>query len=207
MIWELLRLKTLTRLANLCPSGQLAAGTCEIVTLDRDRTQPRRTIARQTARCACKKGQIAGTTRAKPACVDGKTVLQVMVDQQSLTCGFSSEVLHFVSSSAIWSSSCRASAGSPAASPLVELCLNTRSDIFLHQHWFPKVRKLQEKHYYHMKKLNFNPSSRETSPQPVLGFKKHHSVCLQLIRILDSRQAKVRVWTRMFSGFWAALCI
>ncbi|KAK3557839.1 hypothetical protein QTP86_003179 [Hemibagrus guttatus] len=50
---------------------QLAAGTCEIVTLDRDSSQPRRTIARQTARCACRKGQIAGTTRASPACVDG----------------------------------------------------------------------------------------------------------------------------------------
>ncbi|KAI4876415.1 hypothetical protein NFI96_000577 [Prochilodus magdalenae] len=51
---------------------QLVAGTCEIITLDRDRTQPRRTIARQTARCACRKGQIAGTTRASPACVDGR---------------------------------------------------------------------------------------------------------------------------------------
>uniref|UniRef100_A0A8D0ALY2 TAFA chemokine like family member 5 n=1 Tax=Sander lucioperca TaxID=283035 RepID=A0A8D0ALY2_SANLU len=48
----------------------LAAGTCEVVTLDRDSSQPRRTIARQTARCACRKGQIAGTTRARPACVD-----------------------------------------------------------------------------------------------------------------------------------------
>ncbi|XP_067284132.1 chemokine-like protein TAFA-5a isoform X1 [Pseudorasbora parva] len=53
---------------------QLAAGTCEIVTLDRDSSQPRRTIARQTARCACKKGQIAGTTRARPACVDARIV-------------------------------------------------------------------------------------------------------------------------------------
>uniref|UniRef100_A0A8C9S7Z0 TAFA chemokine like family member 5 n=1 Tax=Scleropages formosus TaxID=113540 RepID=A0A8C9S7Z0_SCLFO len=51
--------------------SQLAAGTCEIVTLDRDSSQPRRTVARQTARCACRKGQIAGTTRARPACVDG----------------------------------------------------------------------------------------------------------------------------------------
>ncbi|XP_061124870.1 chemokine-like protein TAFA-5a isoform X3 [Syngnathus typhle] len=55
-------------------AGQLAAGTCEIVTLDRDSSQPRRTIARQTARCACKKGQIAGTTRARPACVDAAIV-------------------------------------------------------------------------------------------------------------------------------------
>ncbi|KAI3370579.1 hypothetical protein L3Q82_007148 [Scortum barcoo] len=53
---------------------QLAAGTCEIVTLDRDSSQPRRTIARQTARCACRKGQIAGTTRARPACVDVRIV-------------------------------------------------------------------------------------------------------------------------------------
>ncbi|KAK5876834.1 hypothetical protein CesoFtcFv8_026148 [Champsocephalus esox] len=58
--------------SRLLKEGQLAAGTCEIVTLDRDSSQPRRTIARQTARCACKKGQIAGTTRARPACVDGK---------------------------------------------------------------------------------------------------------------------------------------
>ncbi|KQK80921.1 hypothetical protein AAES_88260 [Amazona aestiva] len=55
-------------------TSQLAAGTCEIVTLDRDSSQPRRTIARQTARCACKKGQIAGTTRARPACVDARII-------------------------------------------------------------------------------------------------------------------------------------
>ncbi|XP_048467817.1 chemokine-like protein TAFA-5 isoform X3 [Rhincodon typus] len=54
--------------------SQLAVGTCEIVTLDRDSSQPRRTIARQTARCACRRGQIAGTTRAKPACVDVRVV-------------------------------------------------------------------------------------------------------------------------------------
>uniref|UniRef100_A0A3B5B975 TAFA chemokine like family member 5 n=1 Tax=Stegastes partitus TaxID=144197 RepID=A0A3B5B975_9TELE len=59
---------------SLLPSGQLVAGTCEIVTLDRDSSQPRRTIARQTARCACRKGQIAGTTRARPACVDVRIV-------------------------------------------------------------------------------------------------------------------------------------
>ncbi|KAK5901689.1 hypothetical protein CesoFtcFv8_007025 [Champsocephalus esox] len=57
---------------HILREGQLLAGTCEIVTLDRDSSQPRRTIARQTARCACKKGQIAGTTRARPTCVDRK---------------------------------------------------------------------------------------------------------------------------------------
>uniref|UniRef100_UPI00398E410D chemokine-like protein TAFA-5 n=1 Tax=Pristiophorus japonicus TaxID=55135 RepID=UPI00398E410D len=61
-------------LQNMYVQGQLAVGTCEIVTLDRDSSQPRRTIARQTARCACRRGQIAGTTRAKPACVDVRVV-------------------------------------------------------------------------------------------------------------------------------------
>ncbi|XP_060764972.1 chemokine-like protein TAFA-5 [Neoarius graeffei] len=60
--------------ARALREGQLAAGTCEIVTLNRDSSQPRRTIARQTARCACRKGQIAGTTRANPACVDAHIV-------------------------------------------------------------------------------------------------------------------------------------
>ncbi|XP_035379482.1 chemokine-like protein TAFA-5 [Electrophorus electricus] len=60
--------------AHYLREGQLVAGTCEIVTLDRDSSQPRRTVARQTARCACRKGQIAGTTRATPACVDAHIV-------------------------------------------------------------------------------------------------------------------------------------
>ncbi|KAJ0029324.1 hypothetical protein NQD34_004321 [Periophthalmus magnuspinnatus] len=55
---------------HMLGEGQLSAGTCEVVTLDRDSSQPRTTIARQTARCACRRGQIAGTTRARPACVD-----------------------------------------------------------------------------------------------------------------------------------------
>uniref|UniRef100_A0A8D3BZV6 TAFA chemokine like family member 5 n=1 Tax=Scophthalmus maximus TaxID=52904 RepID=A0A8D3BZV6_SCOMX len=59
---------------HILREGQLAAGTCEIVTLDRDSSQPRRTIARQTARCACRKGEIAGTTRARPACVNVRIV-------------------------------------------------------------------------------------------------------------------------------------
>ncbi|XP_053536387.1 uncharacterized protein tafa5l isoform X1 [Ictalurus punctatus] len=59
---------------HLLKEGQLAVGTCEIVMLNRDSSQPKRTIARQTARCACRRGQIAGTTRARPACVDARIV-------------------------------------------------------------------------------------------------------------------------------------
>ncbi|XP_041955198.1 chemokine-like protein TAFA-5 [Alosa sapidissima] len=60
--------------SHLLKEGQLAVGTCEIVMLNRDMSQPRRTIARQTARCACRRGQIAGTTRARPACIDSRIV-------------------------------------------------------------------------------------------------------------------------------------
>ncbi|CAB1336904.1 unnamed protein product [Coregonus sp. 'balchen'] len=55
-------------------AGQLAVGTCEIVMLNRDSSVPRCTIAHQTARCACRRGQIAGTTKARPACVDVRIV-------------------------------------------------------------------------------------------------------------------------------------
>ncbi|XP_046896801.1 chemokine-like protein TAFA-5 isoform X1 [Hypomesus transpacificus] len=60
--------------SHLLREGQLAVGTCEIVMMNRDSSVPRRTIARQTARCACRRGQIAGTTRARPACVDARIV-------------------------------------------------------------------------------------------------------------------------------------
>nr|XP_048682464.1 chemokine-like protein TAFA-3 isoform X2 [Caretta caretta] len=50
---------------------ELEVGMCEITALNRDLSHPRRMIARQTARCACRRGQVAGTMRAKPACVDG----------------------------------------------------------------------------------------------------------------------------------------
>ncbi|CAL8324980.1 unnamed protein product [Merluccius merluccius] len=59
--------------SHLLREGQLAVGTCEVVLLNRDSSVPRRTVARQTARCACRRGQIAGTTRARPACVDAHT--------------------------------------------------------------------------------------------------------------------------------------
>ncbi|CAL8338902.1 unnamed protein product [Arctogadus glacialis] len=77
--------------------GQLAAGTCEIVTLDRDSSQPRRTIARQTARCACKKGQIAGTTRASPACVDARSVsLEAASEPGRFSAEFEQNILNLV---------------------------------------------------------------------------------------------------------------
>ncbi|XP_073175654.1 chemokine-like protein TAFA-5 isoform X1 [Lepidochelys kempii] len=53
---------------------ELEVGMCEITALNRDLSHPRRMIARQTARCACRRGQVAGTMRAKPACVDAQLI-------------------------------------------------------------------------------------------------------------------------------------
>uniref|UniRef100_UPI00358F07BD chemokine-like protein TAFA-5 isoform X3 n=1 Tax=Myxine glutinosa TaxID=7769 RepID=UPI00358F07BD len=68
--WLLLLLAVL--LVSCCT--QLVVGSCEIVTLDRDSSHPQRTVAKQTARCACRRGQIAGTTHARPACVDAGVI-------------------------------------------------------------------------------------------------------------------------------------
>ncbi|XP_072701141.1 chemokine-like protein TAFA-5 [Ciconia boyciana] len=77
LLLVLVLLLLLLRLLSSAPprAGQeLEVGMCEITALDRDLSHPRRTIARQTARCACRHGQVAGTARAKPACVDARLV-------------------------------------------------------------------------------------------------------------------------------------
>lgn len=52
-------------------SSKKVSGPLEPVrTLDMDSSQPQKKITWQTASCACRKGQIAGTTGGLPACVD-----------------------------------------------------------------------------------------------------------------------------------------
>ncbi|XP_077373873.1 chemokine-like protein TAFA-1 isoform X2 [Festucalex cinctus] len=53
----------------------VGAGACEVLTLERDGGRPGRSVARQTARCVCVPGRMAGTTRARPACVRADIVL------------------------------------------------------------------------------------------------------------------------------------
>ncbi|CAN0139586.1 unnamed protein product [Lampetra planeri] len=55
-------------------AGQLAVGTCEVVTLSHEEVESRRAVSTQTARCACRRGQVAGTTLGQPACVDAHVV-------------------------------------------------------------------------------------------------------------------------------------